>query len=191
MRHPAPAAILTLAPAALAAALGLGGCQSGHAGHAGPAAAVAPPVTRDAQAAFDRVKALAGTWEMTDEQGTRQTALVIRVISNGSAVHESMFGGSDHEMVNVYHLDGDRVVVTHYCGNGNQPRMACSRVNPDGSLTFTLDTIANLQSADTEFMGGLTLIPQGPDRLVQDWQSRRLTGPLGEHARFELTRKAG
>ena len=39
------------------------------------------------------------------------------------AVVETVFPGSAHEMVTVYHADGPDLVLTHYCMEGNQPRM--------------------------------------------------------------------
>ena len=36
---------------------------------------------------------------------------------------ETVFPGSPHEMVTVYHADGPDLVLTHYCMEGNQPRM--------------------------------------------------------------------
>ena len=45
------------------------------------------------------------------------------VTAAGSAVVETVFPGSAHEMVTVYHADGPDLVLTHYCMEGNQPRM--------------------------------------------------------------------
>lgn len=69
---------------------------------------------------FDKLAALAGTWTTTHE-GKTLTAIQSRVSSNGSVIIETMFPGSPHEMTNVYHQDGEEVVVTHYCAIGNQP----------------------------------------------------------------------
>ena len=30
------------------------------------------------------------------------------------------------DMISMFNLDGDRVVLTHYCAAGNQPRMVAS-----------------------------------------------------------------
>ena len=45
------------------------------------------------------------------------------VTAAGSAVVETVFPGTEHEMVTVYHADGSDLVLTHYCMEGNQPRM--------------------------------------------------------------------
>jgi len=33
-------------------------------------------------------------------------------------------------MISVYHLDGDRLILTHYCEVGNQPRMQATSFDP-------------------------------------------------------------
>jgi hypothetical protein len=47
--------------------------------------------------------------------------------AGGSVVMETMMAGTDYEMINMYHLDGDDLVLTHYCAGGNQPTMRLDR----------------------------------------------------------------
>lgn len=147
-----------------------------------------PAPTPEAEALFARVKALAGTWELTDEQGARQVASVFTVSSQGSVVREVMFPGAEHEMTNLYHLDGPRLVMTHYCAGGNQPRLRAEAV--DGStLAFHLDAITNL-AADASYMGELTLVSEGPDTLRAAWKSFQDGQVLSDHSPvFVLTRR--
>ena len=84
-----------------------------------------PPAPR-APAALERFKALAGEWVAAEDgEMTKKGDLVARyaVTAGGSAVVETVFPGSPHEMVTVYHADGPDLVLTHYCVEGNQPRM--------------------------------------------------------------------
>ena len=92
----------------------------------------------DAAAAFDTLKGLAGTWkgeatpegEIPKEEAEidRQPVHEFRVSANGSVVMETMNPGTDHEMINMYHLDGDELLLTHYCSSGNQPHMKLDRM---------------------------------------------------------------
>lgn len=81
----------------------------------------------DAAAAFEKIQGLEGTW--TGEIATEgehqggEVNHVFRVSANGSVVQEVMNEGTEHEMINMYHLDGDDLLMTHYCAGGNQPRM--------------------------------------------------------------------
>src|SRR5438552_2636683 len=74
----------------------------------------------DGKAAFARMKSLAGNF---------------RVIASGSAVLETCFAGTPMEMVTVYYLKDDKLVQTHYCMLGNQPRM---KLNAKKSSADTL-----------------------------------------------------
>lgn len=174
-------AAISLTLPLLAAGLGLTGCQS--------AARVAGETTSTSRAAFDRLKALAGTWEMTDDKGQKQVASVFRVTSAGSVVCETMFPGSPHEMTNMYHADGDGVVVTHYCAQGNQPRMRAAGFDGQ-SIHFTFLDCTNLKSAGAERMSDLTLTLPDADHLRQEWVSYK-DGKPSDHAKFELTRRKG
>lgn len=150
--------------------------------------AVAPPTPAQSEM-FARVRALEGTWEMLDEQGQRQVAAVFQVSSNGSVVRELMFPGSEHEMTNVYHMDGPSLVMTHYCAGGNQPRMRARALAGD-RLAFAFDSVTNLTAADESYMGELTLVFVDADHLQQEWRSFRAGVHLSDHSPvFELERQ--
>ena len=72
--------------------------------------------------AFDQLKSLAGNWEGKDSSGS-PVKINYKVISNGSVVMEYLEPTKEPEMVTMYSVDGDRIVVTHYCSAGNQPTM--------------------------------------------------------------------
>src|SRR5690348_4435024 len=92
------------------------------------------PPAFDAKAAFDRLRGLAGTWEAKTEKETFR--ITYEVISSGSAVVERTAVG-DTSMETIYHLDGSRLLLTHYCMLGNQPRMEAKAFDPvAGELRF-------------------------------------------------------
>ena len=100
----------------------------------------------DAQKSFDQLKTLAGSWEghvtvvppQTDMADGTLTQVSLRVTSRGNAlVHEMKESGTpddptryDHPVTMLY-LDGDRLLLTHYCDAGNRPRMT-GKVSADG-----------------------------------------------------------
>src|SRR5579883_3440161 len=81
-------------------------------------------------AGFESLKKLAGDWVQIGKDGKPAGPVVssIRVTSAGTAVEETLFPGTAHEMVTMYHLDGGELVLTHYCALGNQPHM---RLTPE------------------------------------------------------------
>lgn len=74
---------------------------------------------------FEALKKLAGDWVEVGKDGKPTDTIFssFRVTAGGSVIEETVFPGSEHEMVTMYHLDGPDLVLTHYCDFGNQPRM--------------------------------------------------------------------
>ena len=66
------------------------------------------------------MKKLVGDWvaDQKDESGKQAVMSSFKLTSNGSVLHETIFPGTDHEMVTVYHMDGPDLIATHYCAAG-------------------------------------------------------------------------
>src|ERR1700733_13839310 len=103
----------------------------------------APQVTN---AGLEKMKKLAGTWVTADKDGkpTDQVASIIKVTAGGSAVHETIFPGQPHEMVSVYTVDGQDLIMTHYCVLGNQPRMKADPNSSANQVVFQFAGGGNL-----------------------------------------------
>lgn len=140
------------------------------------------------EAMFDRIKSLAGEWEMTDPEGRRHTAAVFTVTSAGSAVRELMFPAQEHEMTNMYTMHGGQLRLTHYCAQGNQPHMVASAAAPD-RIAFTFHSVSNLRDKDETYMGELTLVFVDADHIRQEWRSFKNTVLADHNVNFELTRR--
>lgn len=94
-------------------------------------AAVLPPSTDGAEPSgavaeqvFARIRSLSGNWVGKSSEGW-EGRLDIRPIARDSAVvSTSRFEAHPGEtMLTVYHLDRDRLLLTHYCVAKNQPRL--------------------------------------------------------------------
>ena len=97
--------------------------------------------------AFAQLKGLAGTWDAVTPNGPQTIAY--RVASAGSIVIEEMFPGTDHEMITVYHRDGESLVATHYCAVGNQPRTVLDASAPASEgLRFAFTGGSNMKPED-------------------------------------------
>jgi hypothetical protein len=109
-----------------------------------------------AKAAFESLKALAGTWADASTQGwTGQHT--IEVIAGGSAIlSTSRIGphpGQDESMATLFHMDGDRLMLTHYCVAKNQPRLAATKISDDGkTIEFEFVDGTNMKSRDVGHM---------------------------------------
>jgi hypothetical protein len=82
----------------------------------------------DAQKAFDKLKTLAGSWQ--GSIGNLSTQVAIRVTSGGTAIMHDAFMASTNKITMIY-LEGDRLLLTHYGGEGNRPRFE-GKLTPDG-----------------------------------------------------------
>ena len=92
-----------------------------------------------AQKSFDKIKTLAGSWEghvttvpQKAEIEGKLMQVSLRVTSMGNAlVHEMTGAGRPDDPITMLYLNGDRLLLTHYCDAGNRPRMA-GKMSPDG-----------------------------------------------------------
>lgn len=128
---------------------------------------------------WEPLVALAGEWEMTGKDGKKVTALVVDVSSGGSIIRERIFPGTENEMTNVYCMDGDDVVLTHYCHAGNQPHMRATS-GAGGKFNFAFESVA-LPAADAFYMGSMNLTIIDKDHMEQAWngvQGEKRTEPM-------------
>ena len=178
--------------AMIACGLLLTGCASSGSSKSASAAKSGSPgivaKATDAQIAdlLGRVKSLDGEWEMTGPGGEKGT-IVFKTIAGGSAVREIMFPGTEHEMTNLYHVDGPTLVVTHYCAAGNQPHMRATQATGN-SIVFICDSVSNLTAKDQTYMGGLTLVFKDANHITQKW-AHMADGKTTLGPDFDLTRK--
>jgi hypothetical protein len=123
----------------------------------------------DAQKAFTAIKNMPGTWEGKTQDG-EMVKVDFKVTSGGSAVMSEIYGHGPGDMVSMFHLDGpNRLLLTHYCGAGNQPRMQAS-VSPDGkTISFNFVDATNLASPDAGHMQRMVLILLDDNHHTEEW----------------------
>jgi hypothetical protein len=140
--------------------------------------------------ALDRFKALVGEWVAAEDgEMSKKGDLVARyaVTAAGSAVVETLFPGSPHEMVTVYHADGSDLVLTHYCMEGNQPRMRAR--NARGSrFEFAFDGGTNIDPKRDRHMNSASLELVGADEIRSVWTEIEAGKPVFV-AKSHLVRK--
>jgi pimeloyl-ACP methyl ester carboxylesterase len=130
------------------------------------ALATAPLVGRDEKppdgqastpAAFEQFKRLAGEWvgKVQGKDGP-QVHIQYKVTAGGSAVVETIWPGTDHEMVSVIHPDGSDLLLAHYCVHGNQPHMKASGNGQGNKIEFKFVRATNLKSEKDPHMHDVT-----------------------------------
>ena len=142
-----------------------------------------------AAASLERIKKLEGTWTMPGPDGAGGAAMSItfKPTAGGTAVIETMFAGTPKEMINLYTADGDKIVCTHYCMLGQQPRMKQSASADDKTIKFEFADGGNIKSRDEGHMDAVALTVDG-DTLTEDW-TFYADGKAVDHKVFEFKKQ--
>jgi hypothetical protein len=120
------------------------------------------------QKAFDAIKSLNGTWTGKDTKG-KELTVTFRETANGSALLSEIHGMEAEDMVSMIHMDNGRLLLTHYCGIGNQPRMAAT-LSPDGkSVAFNFVDATNLANADAGHMREVVFGMPDANHHTEEW----------------------
>jgi len=138
-----------------------------------------PKSPTDAASAFEKLKTLQGTWTASMEGTSVQVSL--RVTSMGNTLmHEMTMGGRPDDPISMFHLDGDRLMLTHYCDAGNQPRMV-GTISPDGkTITFDFIDATNLLSTQVGHMQHVVFNIIDADHHTELWEFATADGkPMG------------
>src|SRR6266481_2409096 len=146
----------------------------------------------DAQKSFDKLKTLAGSWEghvttvpQKDEIEGKLMQVSLRTTSMGNALlHEMTGAGRPDDPITMLYLDGDRLLLTHYCDAGNRPRMT-GKMSPDGkSVEFEFLDVAG--STQYGHMHHAVFTFLDANHHTEDWTF--MVGDKPVHAHFDLQR---
>ena len=126
---------------------------------------------RTPNAGFDLMKSLVGEWTGAPAADGKSSSATYTLVSGGTALLE-MLNAHDESMsmVTVYHPDGQSLLMTHYCGANNQPRMRCAKPAAGAkSLVFEYVDCSNLPTSKTGHMNHLVITFVDPDHMTQAW----------------------
>jgi hypothetical protein len=153
-----------------------------------------------AQTAFARMKALAGSWKGTAAMGAGPGAMsapvrvTMRVTSGGDALlHEMVPEGraadpsnGDDDPLTMMYIEGDRLMLTHYCDSGkNRPRMV-GTLSPDGK-TVEFDFLDVSGGTKYGHMHHAVFTIIDADHHTEDWTYMSPEGKA-DHAHIDLVR---
>jgi hypothetical protein len=139
----------------------------------------------DAQKVLDRFKTLVGTWEGKSPKG--QTSEVkYQLVAGGTAVMgESHMIGDD--MTSMFYVDGERLMMTHFCPSGNQPRMQAT-ISPDlKTVSFEYLDATNLAGPQAGHMHKAVYLFTDAEHYSEEWTWKQ--EGKDAHFHYEMTRK--
>jgi hypothetical protein len=143
-----------------------------------PAAAAEAP-----DPAWQKLASLVGEWQGTN--AGKPARVSYRLVSNGTALMETLEDDHSSQMVTLYHADGASLLMTHYCATGNQSRMRAQRLEGN-RLDFVYVDSSNVRSPEENRMTHLVLSFPDAGHLVHEWTAK--AGAQEHVGRFEFTR---
>jgi hypothetical protein len=122
----------------------------------------------NAAEAYSRLKSLVGEWQAESDSG--KATVTYELIAGGTALVEREKAPDMPEMMTVFHLDGSRLTLTHYCMVGNQPRMVAQPFDPASKkLEFKFLDGANVMPTSGH-MHNATFRFVDDKHLLAEWQ---------------------
>ena len=147
----------------------------------------------DAGEAFHQLTLLAGSWRGSGGQlgsDPKPTQHVFTVVSGGTVVMEVMDPDGERE-VNLYFLDGEDLVLDHYCGAGNRPRLKLDRDGASpGVLPFALAGGTGFDAATDRHIHTSLLVIRLGEVLESRWTAEK-AGEVVMESHFDLSRSPG
>src|SRR5260370_11169321 len=87
------------------------------------------------------------------------------VTAGRSALHDTLFSFNDTAIAAIYTVDGQDLVMTHYCVLGNQPRMKADPKSPANEIRFQFAGGSNLDPKKDKHMHAATLTIVDDDHI--------------------------
>lgn len=95
--------------------------------------------------AFENMKSLVGVWKK--ERGkSPEFSVSFELIANDTVLVETWLRNDKKHSVTLYHLDNNNLMATHYCPQGNQPRLKLAKNATYSDLRFKFFDATNLAS---------------------------------------------
>ena len=135
------------------------------------------------QKSFEKLKSLEGVWEGKAPNG-EAVRVSYRLTANGSALMSEI--ESEHNMITMFHMDADRLLMTHYCAAGNQPRMKATSSPQGNSIAFDFLDATNLVNPQAGHMHRAVFTLVDADHHTEEWVWKQDGKETIE--RFELQR---
>jgi hypothetical protein len=151
------------------------------------------PASAETKNVFEKLKGLAGSWtgQLTTtpsapEADGKFVQFSMQVTSRGNALmHELSVSGLPDHPLTMFYLEGDALVLTHYCDAGNRPHMR-GTLSPDRK-TLTFDFVSLDGSNRTGHMHHAVITFIDDNHHVEEW-TYMMPGDKGVTARFDLHR---
>ena len=142
------------------------------------------PVTTPAQQ-FEQIRQLVGKWQVAETD--RLTISFVPTAADSAIVERWETSAGLHSLT-IYHMDGAELVATHYCPQGNQPRLVSTGSAEHEAIRFSFRDATDLNSGEG-FQHDLGLAFNADDSVTRSEVYWGPAGP-GEPSSYTLRRAA-
>ncbi|WP_353411135.1 hypothetical protein [Pseudoteredinibacter isoporae] len=140
-----------------------------------------------ASESFAQMKNLVGIWTETEKPNSK-FSIEFSLVSNNSVLVETWRRGTKKHSLTLYHLDGKNLIATHYCPQGNQPRLQMTPNSTKKKLSFSYRDATNLSSLDHSHQHSLAFVlPNKSGQLIR--QESYLSGAGEKFSTLHLSKK--
>ena len=138
-----------------------------------------------AEDAFAQLTRMVGAWRPADKP---ESPIRIRfyLTARGTVLVESWEARGQPHSLTLYHRDGQALLATHYCPQGNQPRLSLAGRDTSG-LHFVFRDATDLEPATEKHQHDLWFDLSDPDRPVRGETYSGKDGPEAPE-RMQLVR---
>lgn len=132
---------------------------------------------------FAQIAGWEGRWTVAE---TDALEIVFEQTARGTTMIERWETTAGLHSMTVYHLDGDAIVATHYCPQGNQPRLE-SVSGEDGRVAFGFRDVTGLDEGESHTQSvEFSVLTDGSLKRTEVYTSAK---GLGEPSSYTLMRE--
>ena len=139
----------------------------------------------NAQKTLDRFKAMVGTWQGKSPAG-ETSEVTYRLAAGGTAVMADMHMAGD-DMMSMYYVNGDDLLMTHFCPTNNQPRMKAVISSDLHTVSFDFMDATNLRGPNAGHMHRAVFLFSDAGHYTEEWTWKQADKNSTMH--FEMQRK--
>jgi len=127
-----------------------------------------PSFEKTSTVSYKKLSSLVGCWK-----GKGPNSLAVKVtyqlLSDKTALLETMSVENNPMMFTVYYLDGETAVANHYCSYGNQLKMRAKPALDPDVLSFTFVDGVNMKDLDDNHMTYIKFMFRDQDHFDAEW----------------------
>lgn len=138
-----------------------------------------------AQKTLDRFKSMVGTWQGKSSTGDT-SEVTYRLAAGGTAVMADMHMAGD-DMMSMYYVNGDDLLMTHFCPSNNQPRMKAVISSDLNTVSFDFMDATNMSGPNAGHMHRAVFLFSDADHYTEEWTWKQAEKSSTMH--FEMQRK--